>query len=42
VTNLVDESPLVYRDIKAILRAQRDLVKRTRKLMPLLTLKGGR
>lgn len=42
VTNLVDESPLVYRDIESILRAQRDLVKRTRKLMPLLTLKGGR
>ena len=42
VTNLIDESPLVYRDIEAVLRAQRDLVKRTRKLMPLLTLKGGR
>lgn len=42
VTNLIDESPLVYRDIEAVLRAQRDLVKRTRKLTPLLTLKGGR
>lgn len=38
---LVDEAPGVYRDIEAVLRAQRDLVKRTRKLLPLLTLKGG-
>jgi tRNA-splicing ligase RtcB (3'-phosphate/5'-hydroxy nucleic acid ligase) len=42
LTQIVDEAPAVYRDIEAVLRAQRDLVKRTKKLRPLLTLKGGR
>jgi tRNA-splicing ligase RtcB (3'-phosphate/5'-hydroxy nucleic acid ligase) len=40
--SLVDEAPAAYRDIEAVLRAQRDLVKRTLELRPLLTLKGGR
>jgi tRNA-splicing ligase RtcB (3'-phosphate/5'-hydroxy nucleic acid ligase) len=42
ISHLIDEAPAVYRDIEAVLRSQRDLVKRTRRLRPLLTLKGGR
>ncbi len=42
VSKIIDEAPSVYRDIAAVMRAQRDLVKRTNELHPLLTLKGGR
>jgi tRNA-splicing ligase RtcB len=37
---LRDEAPAAYKDIKAVLRAQRDLVKVTRVLRPVLTYKG--
>jgi tRNA-splicing ligase RtcB len=37
---LRDEAPGAYKDIKAVLRAQRDLVKVTRVLRPLLNYKG--
>jgi tRNA-splicing ligase RtcB len=37
---LRDEAPAAYKDIKAVLRAQRDLVKVTRVLRPLLNYKG--
>jgi tRNA-splicing ligase RtcB len=37
---LRDEAPAAYNDIKAVLRAQRDLVKVTRVLRPLLNYKG--
>jgi tRNA-splicing ligase RtcB len=39
---IVDEAPAAYRDIEAVMRAQRDLVNRILRLEPLLTLKGGR
>ena len=35
-----DEAPAAYKDIKAVLRAQRDLVKVTRVLRPVLNYKG--
>ena len=38
---LRDEAPAAYKDIKAVLRAQRDLVKVTRVLRPLLNYKGA-
>ena len=38
---LRDEAPAVYKDIKAVLRAQRDLVKVTRVLRPVLNYKGA-
>lgn len=38
---LVDEAPAAYKDIRAVLRAQRDLVKVTRTLRPLLSYKGA-
>jgi tRNA-splicing ligase RtcB (3'-phosphate/5'-hydroxy nucleic acid ligase) len=38
---LRDEAPSAYKDIKAVLRAQRDLVKVTRVLRPVLTYKGA-
>jgi tRNA-splicing ligase RtcB len=37
---LRDEAPAAYKDIKAVLRAQRDLVKVTRELDPVLNYKG--
>lgn len=38
---LRDEAPAAYKDIKAVLRAQRDLVKVTRVLRPVLNYKGA-
>jgi tRNA-splicing ligase RtcB (3'-phosphate/5'-hydroxy nucleic acid ligase) len=38
---LRDEAPAAYKDIKAVLRAQRDLVKVTRALRPVLIYKGA-
>ncbi len=38
--NLRDESPAAYKDIEAVLRAQKDLVKITRRLEPVLCYKG--
>jgi tRNA-splicing ligase RtcB len=38
---LRDEAPAAYKDIKAVLRAQRDLVKVTRALRPVLNYKGA-
>ena len=35
-----DEAPAAYKDVRAVLRAQRDLVRVTRTLRPLLTYKG--
>ena len=37
---LRDEAPSAYKDIKAVLRAQRDLVKMMRVLRPVLNYKG--
>jgi tRNA-splicing ligase RtcB (3'-phosphate/5'-hydroxy nucleic acid ligase) len=37
---LRDEAPAAYKDIKAVLRAQRDLIKVTRVLRPVLNYKG--
>jgi tRNA-splicing ligase RtcB len=37
---LRDEAPAAYRDIRAVMRAQSDLVRITRKLHPILTFKG--
>jgi tRNA-splicing ligase RtcB len=37
---LRDEAPAAYKDIKAVLRAQRDLVRVTRVLRPVLNYKG--
>src|SRR5690606_4421656 len=37
---LADEAPGAYKDIRAVLRSQRDLVRVTRELRPLLTYKG--
>jgi tRNA-splicing ligase RtcB len=39
-SHLREESPAAYKDIHAVLRAQRDLVKVTRTLRPLLNYKG--
>jgi tRNA-splicing ligase RtcB (3'-phosphate/5'-hydroxy nucleic acid ligase) len=38
---LRDEAPSAYKDIRAVLRAQKDLIKVTRTLRPLLNYKGG-
>jgi tRNA-splicing ligase RtcB (3'-phosphate/5'-hydroxy nucleic acid ligase) len=38
---LRDEAPAAYKDIKAVLRAQRDLGKVTRVLRPVLNCKGA-
>lgn len=38
---LRDESPTVYRDLRVVLEAQRDLVRVTRTLRPLLSFKAG-
>jgi tRNA-splicing ligase RtcB len=37
---LRDEAPAAYKDIREVLRAQRDLVKVTRVLRPVLNYKG--
>jgi tRNA-splicing ligase RtcB (3'-phosphate/5'-hydroxy nucleic acid ligase) len=37
---LRDEAPAAYKDIRTVLRAQRDLVKVTRVLHPVLNYKG--
>ena len=39
-SRLRDEAPAAYKDIRAVLRAQRDLVKVTRVLRPVLNYKG--
>lgn len=38
--DLRDEAPSAYKDIRAVLRAQHDLVKVTRTLRPVLNYKG--
>ncbi len=38
---LVDEAPAAYKDIRAVLRAQRGLVKTVRRLRPVLSYKGA-
>ncbi|MEM7222351.1 MAG: RtcB family protein [Pseudomonadota bacterium] len=38
---LVDEAPSAYKDISAVMRAQRDLTRIIRELRPVLTFKGG-
>jgi tRNA-splicing ligase RtcB len=40
VARLVDEAPAVYKDIAAVMRAQRDLVRIVRRLRPVLCYKG--
>jgi tRNA-splicing ligase RtcB len=40
VAQLVDEAPGAYRDVRRVMRAQRDLVRIERTLMPLVCLKG--
>ncbi len=37
---LRDETPVAYKDIRQVLRAQRELVRITRELRPLLSYKG--
>jgi tRNA-splicing ligase RtcB len=37
---LLDEAPSAYKDIRAVLRAQKELVKVTRTLRPVLNFKG--
>ena len=39
---LRDEAPRAYKDIGAVMRAQRDLVRITRRLRPVLAFQGGR
>lgn len=38
---LCDEAPAAYKDISAVMRAQRDLTRIVRTLKPLLSYKGG-
>ena len=38
---LRDEAPAAYKDIRAVLRAQKELVKVTRTLRPILNYKGA-
>jgi tRNA-splicing ligase RtcB len=38
---LRDEAPLAYKDIHAVMRAQRDLTRIVRRLRPILSYKGG-
>ncbi|HEX8913303.1 MAG TPA: RtcB family protein, partial [Humisphaera sp.] len=38
---LRDEAPAAYKDVAAVLRAQRDLVKVVRRLRPVMVYKGG-
>jgi len=37
---LLDEAPSAYKDIRAVLRAQKEMVKVTRTLRPVLNYKG--
>ena len=37
---MVDEAPSAYRDIRAVMRAQRDLTRIERELRPILSYKG--
>jgi tRNA-splicing ligase RtcB len=37
---LLDEAPAAYKDIGAVMRAQRDLVRIVRRLRPVLAYKG--
>ncbi len=37
---LVDEAPSAYKDVRAVMRAQRELIKISRQLVPILTYKG--
>jgi tRNA-splicing ligase RtcB len=37
---LLDEAPSAYKNIRAVLRAQKDMVKLTRTLRPVLNYKG--
>jgi tRNA-splicing ligase RtcB len=37
---LLDEAPTVYKDVREVIRAQRELIKVTRQLRPLLSYKG--
>jgi hypothetical protein len=38
---LRDESPSVYRDLREVMRAQRELVKTTRTLKPVVSFKAA-
>ena len=38
---LLDEAPSAYKDIRAVLRAQKELVRVTRTLRPVLNYKGA-
>jgi tRNA-splicing ligase RtcB len=40
ISNLREEAPSAYKDIREVLRAQKDLVKRVRRLRPVLSYKG--
>ncbi len=39
--HLVDEAPSAYKDITAVMRAQRDLTRIVRRLKPVFSFKGG-
>lgn len=39
--DLLDEAPDAYKDIRTVMRAQRELTKPTRTLRPLLSFKGA-
>ncbi len=39
-SQLVDEAPSAYKDIRVVMRAQRDLIRVTKKLQPILSFKG--
>lgn len=41
MARLTDEAPSVYRDLRTVLEAQRDLVRTRRRLRPLISYKGG-
>ena len=40
-SRLLDEAPTAYKDISAVMRAQRDLVRIVRRLRPVLAYKGA-
>lgn len=39
-SDLLDEAPSAYKNVRAVLRAQKELVKQVRRLRPLLSYKG--
>jgi len=39
--SLREEAPSAYKEIKAVMRAQRELTRVRRKLLPILSYKGG-